>query len=122
MLVGSAELGVSSAERVVVLVDLTERERSEQSVVRSNERLERVLKSVIALVSARSSRGARSRTRRGTRRASRRIGRAIAEEMGLPGDEVAGIEVAGLVHDVGKLGVPAEIVAEPEDSRLRSSP
>ena len=30
-----------------------------------------------------------------------RISRLVAEEMGLPSDEVDGIEVAGLVHDVG---------------------
>jgi len=33
--------------------------------------------------------------------------------MGLPADEVDGIEVAALVHDVGKIGVPAEILTKP---------
>ena len=111
MLVSSAELGVSSAERVVVFLDLTEREQSEQSVVRSNERLERVLKSVIALIGKVVE--ARDPYTQGHEEGVARIGRAIAEEMGLPDDEVAGIEVAGLVHDVGKLGVPAEILTKP---------
>jgi putative nucleotidyltransferase with HDIG domain len=37
----------------------------------------------------------------------------IAREMGMSDDEVDGIEMAGLLHDVGKLGVPAEILTKP---------
>ncbi len=37
----------------------------------------------------------------------------IAREMGLPSDTIEGIRVAGIVHDMGKLSVPAEIVAKP---------
>jgi putative nucleotidyltransferase with HDIG domain len=37
----------------------------------------------------------------------------IAREMGLPADTVEGIRVAGMVHDMGKLSVPAEIVTKP---------
>ena len=42
-----------------------------------------------------------------------RLARAIAEEMGLPADEVLGTYYAGLVHDVGKISVPAEILSSP---------
>jgi putative nucleotidyltransferase with HDIG domain len=41
------------------------------------------------------------------------LSRLIAEEMGLPEAEVDGIEVAALVHDIGKLAVPAEILTKP---------
>jgi putative nucleotidyltransferase with HDIG domain len=37
----------------------------------------------------------------------------IAREMGLSGDMIEGIRVAGIVHDMGKLSVPAEIVTKP---------
>jgi putative two-component system response regulator len=37
----------------------------------------------------------------------------IAQEMGLPGDMIEGIRVAGMVHDMGKMSVPAEIVNKP---------
>ena len=37
----------------------------------------------------------------------------IAREMGLPADMIAGIRVAGFVHDMGKMSVPAEIVTKP---------
>ena len=38
---------------------------------------------------------------------------AIAEEMGLDSDRVDGIRVAGTLHDIGKIAVPAEILAKP---------
>ena len=38
---------------------------------------------------------------------------AIAEEMGLDPDLVDGIRVAGTLHDIGKIAVPAEILAKP---------
>jgi putative two-component system response regulator len=46
-----------------------------------------------------------------TRSAS--VAKAIAEEMGCDADVVAGVEMAALVHDVGKLSVPAEILSKP---------
>ena len=49
----------------------------------------------------------------GHQRGVAKVSTLIAEEMGLPPDEVAAIEVAGLVHDVGKLAVPAEILTRP---------
>jgi PAS domain S-box-containing protein len=41
------------------------------------------------------------------------VSRAIAEEMGLPERSVEAVEMAALVHDVGKLSVPAEILNRP---------
>ena len=38
---------------------------------------------------------------------------AIAEEMGLDSDRVDGIRVAGTLHDIGKIAIPAEILAKP---------
>lgn len=38
---------------------------------------------------------------------------SIAQEMGLPENTVAGIRMAGLIHDIGKLAVPAEILSKP---------
>jgi putative nucleotidyltransferase with HDIG domain len=38
---------------------------------------------------------------------------AIAEEIGLSKDEARGIRVAGRIHDIGKISVPAEILVRP---------
>jgi len=46
----------------------------------------------------------------------RRVGnlaRAIANEMGLPQEQIDGIRMAGLIHDLGKVGIPAEILSKP---------
>ncbi|PKN52745.1 MAG: hypothetical protein CVU55_05840 [Deltaproteobacteria bacterium HGW-Deltaproteobacteria-13] len=38
---------------------------------------------------------------------------AIAEEMGLDQDKIEGIRMAGIIHDIGKLSIPAEILTKP---------
>jgi putative nucleotidyltransferase with HDIG domain len=42
-----------------------------------------------------------------------RLAKQIAQEMQLPASDVEAIEMAGLVHDIGKLSVPAEILTKP---------
>ena len=41
------------------------------------------------------------------------IARQIAQEMGLSKDEVDVIELAGLVHDIGKVGIPDSLLRKP---------
>jgi len=41
------------------------------------------------------------------------LARAIAMEMGLPQDKIEGIRMAGSIHDIGKLSIPAEILSKP---------
>src|SRR5450830_731408 len=46
----------------------------------------------------------------------RRVGQlavAIARELGLPEDTMRGIELAASIHDLGKISIPAEILAKP---------
>jgi len=38
---------------------------------------------------------------------------AIIKEMGLPKEQAEGTRVAGLMHDIGKMSIPAEILAKP---------
>jgi len=38
---------------------------------------------------------------------------ALAEEMGFPKDRVEGIKISALIHDVGKINLPAEILSKP---------
>jgi PAS domain S-box-containing protein len=38
---------------------------------------------------------------------------AIAREMKLPSDKIEGIRIASLVHDIGKISIPAEILSKP---------
>jgi putative nucleotidyltransferase with HDIG domain len=41
------------------------------------------------------------------------LARTIATEMGLSQDQIEGIRMAGSIHDIGKLSVPAEILSKP---------
>ena len=41
------------------------------------------------------------------------LARSIANEMSLPKNQVDEIRTAGLVHDVGKVGIPSEILSRP---------
>jgi PAS domain S-box-containing protein len=41
------------------------------------------------------------------------LARAIGTEMHLPADTVEGIRMAGVIHDIGKISVPAEILSKP---------
>lgn len=40
---------------------------------------------------------------------------AIAKEMGLPKEQIKGIQVAAMLHDIGKIYVPADILNKPGD-------
>ena len=41
------------------------------------------------------------------------LSRAIAQKLGLPETIIEGVEMASVVHDVGKIAVPAEILSKP---------
>jgi putative nucleotidyltransferase with HDIG domain len=41
------------------------------------------------------------------------LARAIAHRMGLDPDRIEGIHAAGILHDIGKLTIPAEILTKP---------
>ncbi len=49
----------------------------------------------------------------GHQRGVSRIACAIAEEMRLPAERAEGIRVAALLHDIGKIFIPAEILSKP---------
>jgi PAS domain S-box-containing protein len=44
---------------------------------------------------------------------------SIAQEMELPAEQIEGIRIAGVVHDIGKMNVPSEILSKP--GRLNES-
>jgi HD-GYP domain-containing protein (c-di-GMP phosphodiesterase class II) len=41
------------------------------------------------------------------------LARAIASEMGLSEERIDGLYMAGIIHDLGKISVPAEILSKP---------
>jgi putative two-component system response regulator len=49
----------------------------------------------------------------GHQRRAANLARAIAAEMGLAPEMIEGIRMAGYIHDIGKLSIPAEILSKP---------
>ncbi|MBI3581298.1 MAG: PAS domain S-box protein, partial [Nitrospinae bacterium] len=41
------------------------------------------------------------------------LARAIATQLGLPAEQVHGLHLAGVVHDLGKINIPSEILSKP---------
>jgi len=50
----------------------------------------------------------------GHQRRVTRLACAIAKRMGLSNDQLNGLRLAGLIHDIGKVRVPAEILTNPD--------
>ncbi len=49
----------------------------------------------------------------GHQRRVAKLAAAIGADLGLPEDQIRGIFLAGLIHDVGKINIPAEILSKP---------
>jgi PAS domain S-box-containing protein len=87
------------------------REEAESDLLQANTRLQAVLKSITSTMGRVVE--ARDPYTQGHQQGVASIAVMIAEEMGLPKDDREAIEIGALVHDLGKLGVPAEILTKP---------
>jgi len=91
--------------------DITERKRAETGLREGLVKLRSTLKaSIDSLASAIEMRDPYTA---GHQERVTRLARAIAVEMGLAEERVEAIEIAGVIHDLGKLYVPAEILSKP---------
>ncbi len=96
---------------VFVCRDITERKLAEERLRKGLDQLRTTLKaSIDSLASAIEMRDPYTA---GHQERVTRLARAIAVEMGLAGERLEAIEVAGIIHDIGKLYVPAEILSKP---------
>jgi PAS domain S-box-containing protein/putative nucleotidyltransferase with HDIG domain len=91
--------------------DITERKRAEEERKNSFERLRRALEETVNALS--SAVEMRDPYTAGHQRRVTNLACAIAREMGLPDEQIEGIRLAGIIHDVGKIRVPAEILSWP---------
>jgi len=91
--------------------DITERNLAEEGMREGLVKLRTTLKaSIDSLASAIEMRDPYTA---GHQERVTRLARAIALEMGLDAERVEAIEIAGVIHDIGKLYVPAEILSKP---------
>lgn len=94
-----------------LLQDISERKRAEDAIRGYVARLEQAMQSTINVVATIGE--LRDPYTHGHERRVGEIAAAIATEMGLESQQVEGIRIAGYMHDVGKIAVPAEILSKP---------
>jgi len=84
---------------------------SEASLVESNARLLQMVYDVAEAMGRVVE--ARDPYTQGHQERVARVAKQIANDLSVPEDEIAAIEMAALVHDIGKTTVPAEILSRP---------
>jgi PAS domain S-box-containing protein len=91
--------------------DITERKEVEKERRAAAEKQEKTLIQTIEAVAATLE--ARDPYTAGHQRQVADLARAIAGEMGLSKTKISGLYLAALIHDLGKISVPAEILNKP---------
>jgi putative nucleotidyltransferase with HDIG domain len=84
---------------------------AQHQIQESYEKLKRTMEQVIVSIS--SIEEMRDPYTSGHMKRVAQLARSIAIEMGLDQNEVYGIYVTGLLHDIGKIVIPAEILTKP---------
>jgi len=95
----------------VIYKDITEHKRAEEKLHETLENLRKSIKTTIQVLGTASE--ARDPYTAGHQKRVADLARIIATEMGLPHDTIDGIRMAGSIHDIGKISVPAEILSKP---------
>ena len=98
LLFGDLNVGLAS------LRDITERKEAEEALRRNMEATIRVIARTVE---------ARDPYTAGHQERVAKLAVAIAGEMQLPEAQIEGIKFAGVIHDLGKISVPAEILSKP---------
>jgi len=93
------------------LSDISEHKKKEEELKQSLEKLHKAMGGIIQAMSLTVE--TRDPYTAGHQRRVADLGRSIAQEMGLSKNQVDGIRMAGTVHDLGKISVPAEILSKP---------
>ena len=96
---------------VLAFRDISGRKRAEETLKQNVQNLRRTLDETVNALAVASEK--RDPYTAGHQQRVSKLACAIAEEMGLSEDQVDGIRVASLLHDIGKIHVPAEILAKP---------
>jgi len=97
--------------RIVILRDISLRQRAEDELIKSWERLRSGLSAAVLALSLTIE--TRDPYTAGHQRRVGQLAAAIAKDMGLHKDQIEGIRLAGDIHDIGKIHIPAEILSKP---------
>jgi len=96
---------------MVVFRDISERKKVQEELQGTLKKLRGALGATIQAMTLTVE--TRDAYTAGHQRRVTNLARAIAKEMKLSKDQIDGIRTAGTIHDLGKIGVPAEILNKP---------
>ena len=96
---------------IMAVHNITNRKIAEEELDKSYRNLQKTLEGTVNALSALVE--MRDPYTAGHQNRVARIARAIAQELGLSEDAAQGIWVASLIHDIGKVRVPADILSRP---------
>ena len=96
---------------VIAYNDITERMQGEEALRQSMERLLKATNGIIDVIAL--SVETRDPYTAGHQRRVSSLACAIAQEINLPSLAIDNIRMAGIIHDIGKISVPAEILSKP---------
>jgi len=93
------------------LSDITDRVQAQEERRRNFERLRKLLEETVATLAATVE--LKDPYTAGHQRRVSQLACAIAKELGLPEERIEGLRLAAVVHDIGKMAVPTEILSKP---------
>ncbi len=91
--------------------DITQRKQAEKELKQSFEKLRRAMRGTIHAITSTVER--RDPYTAGHQRRMADLARAIGAEMRLSKERVDGIRMSGVIHDLGKISIPSEILSKP---------
>jgi PAS domain S-box-containing protein len=106
------KISLNNVDFVLAAVrDISERKRADEELQQTLESLRKsigvTIQTMVSTVEMRDPYTAGHQLR------TANLASAIATEMGFPQDKIEGIRMAGSIHDIGKLSIPAEILSKP---------
>jgi PAS domain S-box-containing protein/putative nucleotidyltransferase with HDIG domain len=105
------ELSGDLAFGIVTLRNEVKRKLAEQERAQGLQRLRQALEETVQAIA--TTLELRDPYTAGHQRRVAQLAVAIAQEMGLPQAQLDGIHFGGLIHDLGKIQIPAEILSKP---------
>jgi PAS domain S-box-containing protein/putative nucleotidyltransferase with HDIG domain len=96
---------------LIIIRDITRHVQAEEQLINSLKQIRQAIGTTIQVLVAAVEE--KDRYTAGHQRRTSDLARSIANEMGLPRDRTEGLRMAGIVHDIGKLSVPSEILNKP---------
>ena len=96
---------------ITSILDITRHKWAEEELQHTLDRLRNAVSTTIQVIV--STVESKDPYTAGHQLRSSELARAIATEMGLSQEKIEGIRMAGSIHDLGKLSVPAEILSKP---------